>query len=128
MKNSMIEVRLLDATSGGRGGRGVRAKEQTEMMTRATFAALPGERQVDACITFDHGPDRAAIHHDIKDASVRYILSLYPAFDSIRITRLIAPQLSAYAVECADGTATRAIRRTERGGVHWRWLDTPGRN
>jgi hypothetical protein len=79
-----------------------------EEMTRAEFAALPGEQPVDAWIAFDHGPDRAAIHHNVKNAGVRYTLSLYPAFDSIRITRLIAPRLSAYAVECADRTATRA--------------------
>jgi hypothetical protein len=59
-----------------------------EIMTRAKFAALPGEQHVDACIVFDHGPDRAAIHHDIKDKNVRYTLSLYPVFDSISITRL----------------------------------------
>ena len=59
-------------------------------MTRAEFTALPGVQHVNAEITFDHGPDRAAIHHDIRDASVRYVLSRYPAFDSIRINRLIA--------------------------------------
>ena len=79
-----------------------------EIMTRAEFATLPGEQHVDACITFDHGPDRAAIHHGVKDASVRYILSLYPVFDAIRTTRLIAPQLSVYASEYTNRTATRA--------------------
>jgi hypothetical protein len=59
-----------------------------EMMTREKFAALPGEQRVDACIVFDHGPDRAAIHHEVRNESVRYTLSLYPLFDAIRITRL----------------------------------------
>jgi hypothetical protein len=59
-----------------------------EIMTRGKFAALPGEQRVDACIVFDHGPDRATIHHDVRDKSVRYTLSLYPLFDSIRVTRL----------------------------------------
>lgn len=79
-----------------------------EAMTRAEFAALPGEQHVDAYITFDHGADRAAIHHDVEDASVQYTLSLYPAFDSIRITRLIAPRLSFDAVAGAEKSATRA--------------------
>ena len=56
-------------------------------MTRAEFAALPGDDQVDVEITFNHGPQRAAIHHDLRRASIRYVLSRYPAFDSIRIVR-----------------------------------------
>ena len=68
-----------------------------ETMTRAELAALPGEQHMDAYVTFEHGPDRAAIHHGVKDASVRYILMLYPDFASIRITRLIARTVSAYA-------------------------------
>ncbi len=67
-----------------------------ERMTRRQFSALPSGQHVDASVTFDHGSDRAAIHHDVRDASVRYILQLYPAFDSIRVTRMIAPQPSAY--------------------------------
>ena len=59
-----------------------------DLLTHAEFAALAGGLRVDGCIVFDHGPDRAAIHHEIKDKSVRYTLSLYPAFDSIRISRL----------------------------------------
>ena len=82
-----------------------------DIMTREQFAALPGDQHVDACITFDHGPDRAAIHHEIKNASVRYTLSLYPAFDSIRITRLIAAKLSAYAAKYA------IERQLAHGGV-----------
>lgn len=66
-------------------------------MTRAEFAALPDAQQLDAEITFDHGPERAAIHHDIRGASVGYVLSRYPAFDSIRIIRVITPQTSVYA-------------------------------
>ena len=61
---------------------------QLDILTRAEFAALAGGLHVDARIIFDHGPDRAAIHHYIKDMNVRYTLSLYPVFDSISITRL----------------------------------------
>ena len=59
-----------------------------ETMTRPQFAALAGGQRVDGCIIFDRGPDRAAIHHEVNDKSVRYTLSLYPVFASIRITRL----------------------------------------
>jgi hypothetical protein len=61
---------------------------QLDLLTRTEFSALAGGLRVDGCIVFDHGPDRAAIHHEIKDKSARYTLSLYPVFDSIRITRL----------------------------------------
>ena len=77
-------------------------EKETNMgkMTRAEFTALPGVQHVNAEITFDHGPDRAAIHHDIRDTSVRHVLSRYPAFDSIRVDQLIAAQRpSVYSSE-----------------------------
>jgi hypothetical protein len=77
-------------------------------MTRAEFAALPGDQHVSAYITFNHGPDRAAIHHDIKDASVRYTLSRYPTFESIRITRAGCSATERDGREYAKKTATRA--------------------
>ena len=98
----MIEVGRPDASSGNDGsGTGCEGSPR-KTMTCAEFAALPGGQHVDADITFDHGADRAAIHHDVKDATVRYILALYPIFDSIRITRLIVPQPSAYAGKAAE--------------------------
>lgn len=65
-------------------------------MTRTEFAALPGDQRVDGCITFRHGPDQADIHHGIRNASVRYTLWQYPAFDSIWIGRVIPPRVSPY--------------------------------
>lgn len=58
-----------------------------EAMTRAEFATLPSGDRLEACVTFEHGPDRAAIRHDIRCATVGYILALYPTFDSIEIIR-----------------------------------------
>jgi len=102
MKYAMIEVGPSDASSScdssGTGCEG----SPLRTMTRPEFAALPGAQHVDAYITFDHGADRAAIHHDLKDATVRYTLALYPIFDSIRITRLIVPQPSAYAGKAVE--------------------------
>jgi hypothetical protein len=63
---------------------GAREVEITTM-TREEFAALPDAQDLDIEITFDHGPERATIHHYIRGASVQYVLSRYAAFDSIRI-------------------------------------------
>jgi hypothetical protein len=102
MKYAMIEVGPSDASSGGdRGGTGCEGSP-LKTMTRAEFAAVPGAQHVEAYITFDHGADRAAIHQDLKNATVRNTLALYPIFDSIRITRLIVPQPSAYAGKAAE--------------------------
>lgn len=68
-----------------------------KIMSRAEFATLPQERHVKACITFEHGADRAAIHHGVDGASVGYTLGRYPQFDSITVFAVMVPPQSIYA-------------------------------
>jgi len=59
-----------------------------ETMTWKQFASLPRNLDIDGEVTFEHGPARADIHHFIREASVGYILSHWPPFDSIRMCRI----------------------------------------
>lgn len=63
------------------------------MLVRVQFIVPGGEHQVEAFLIFDHGADRAAIHYDIRWESVRYVLSLYPVFDSIWVKRVRSKRL-----------------------------------
>jgi hypothetical protein len=54
-----------------------------DILIRVQFTGPGSEQHMDAFLIFNHGADRAAIHHDIRREGVRYVLSLYPVFDSI---------------------------------------------
>jgi len=56
-----------------------------ETLAWKEFCSFPCSLRVRGEITFHHGPDRADIHRPVQEASVDYILSSVPAFDSIRI-------------------------------------------
>ena len=64
-----------------------------DILMRVRFTAPGGGEHVEAFVIFDHCSDRAAIPHDIRRESVRYVLSLYPVFDSIWIKRVRSKRL-----------------------------------
>ena len=63
------------------------------MLIRVQSTVPGSEHQVEAFLISDHGADRAAIHHDIRRESVRYVLSLYPVFDLVWVKRVGSKRL-----------------------------------
>jgi len=75
-----------------------------ETLTWKEFGRLPHSLRVRGEIVFNHGPDRADIHHPLRDASVGYILSNTPPFDFIRFCRV--DELPTVAARSANGGLT----------------------
>jgi len=75
-----------------------------ETLTWKQFGSLPHSLRVRGEIVFSHGPDRADIHHPLRDASVGYILSNTPPFDSIRFCRVA--EVPTVAVRSANDGLT----------------------
>ncbi len=71
-------------------------------MTNTEFASLPGAQHVDVYITLDYAPGHPTIHHNVRDASVRYVISQYPRFHSITLVRLVTAPASVYGRRCRE--------------------------
>ena len=75
-----------------------------ETLTWKQFGCLPRSLRIRGEIIFDHGPDRADIHHPLREGSVGYILSNTPPFDFIRFSRV--EEVVAAAARSASGIGT----------------------
>jgi len=75
-----------------------------ETLTWKQFGCLPRSLHVRGEVVFKHGPNRADIHHPLREASVGYILSNTPLFDSIRFCRV--EEVGPAAARSGNGLAT----------------------
>ena len=59
-----------------------------ETLSWKDLSSLPRNLHIRGEVIFEHGPDRADIHHPLRDSSVGYILSHTPPFSSVRMCRV----------------------------------------